>query len=81
MGDESSGTHHIVIIDSTYSMATIDELSGESALAEAKQKAIEYVRGLPNGDVVSVLTIGEFEKWVVEIPGNDFQQVAAALMN
>jgi len=79
VGDESSGTHHIVVIDSTYSMATIDEQTGESALAEAKQKAIEYVRGLPNGDVVSVLTIGEFEKWVVEIPGNDFQQVAAAI--
>ena len=44
VGDESSGTHHIVVIDSTYSMATIDEHTGESALAESKQKAIEYVR-------------------------------------
>ena len=79
VGDESTGTHHIVIIDSTYSMATIDQKSGKSALAEAKQKAIDYVRELPNGDVVSVLTIGEFEQWIVEIPGNDFQQVAAAI--
>ena len=79
VGDESSGTHHIVIVDSTYSMATIDQQSGKSALEEAKQKAIDYVRELPNGDVVSVLTIGEFEQWIVEIPGNDFQQVAAAI--
>lgn len=79
VGEKSNGTHHILIIDSTYSSGTIDEKTGLAALEEAKQKASEYVRSLPDGDVVSVLTIGDFQNWVIEVPGDDFQQVATAI--
>ena len=79
VGDESNGTHHILMIDATYSSGTIDDKTGLTSIEKAKQKASEYVRSLPDGDVVSVLTIGDFQNWVVEAPGDDFQQVAAAI--
>ncbi len=79
VGDESSGTHHIMIVDATYSMGTIDQTTDETALTKAKQKAIEYVRSLPAGDVVSVFTIGDFQHSVIEDPGNNLQLVANAI--
>ncbi len=79
VGDESNGTHHILMIDATYSSGTIDDKTGLTAIEKAKQKASEYVRALPDGDVVSVLTIGDFQNWVVETPSDDFQQVTVAI--
>ena len=53
-------------------MGTIGQVSKDSAFEIAKQ-AFELLRYL--GDVVSVLTIGDFERWVIESPANDFQEV------
>ena len=78
-GKVSDGTYHVLVIDASYSMNTTDSQSGESAFELAKQKAIEYTRGIAQGDVVSVLTIGEFERWVIEVPASDFQQAALAI--
>ena len=75
----SSGTHYVFILDASYSMGTIDQVSGDSAFEIAKQEAFELLHRLPPGDVVSVLTIGDFERWVIESPANDFQEVVVAI--
>ncbi len=77
----SSGTHHVLIIDASYSMGTVDGASGKSAFDKAKQRATAYVRSLPTGDVVSILTIGEFRQKVIASPGDDMQQVITAIQD
>ena len=46
VGDESNGTHHILMIDATYSSGTIDDKTGLTSIEKAKQKASEYVLSL-----------------------------------
>ena len=77
----STGTHHVLLLDTSYSMGAVGESEGVSASAFelARQKAIKYVQQLPQGDVISIVTISSRDRPLIEQPVFDRQEIIAEL--
>ncbi|MCS5630973.1 MAG: hypothetical protein NZ744_09085, partial [Pirellulaceae bacterium] len=65
----------------SYSMGAVGESEGVSASAFelARQKAIKYVQQLPQGDVISIVTISSRDRPLIEQPVFDRQEIIAEL--
>ena len=77
----STGTHHVLLLDTSYSMGAVGESEGVSASAFelARQKAIKYVQQLPQGDVISIVTISSRDRPLIEQPVFDRQEIISEL--
>ena len=77
----STGTHHVLLLDTSYSMGAVGESEGvsTSAFELARQKAIKYVQQLPQGDVISIVTISSRDRPLIEQPVFDRQEIIAEL--
>ncbi len=73
----STGTHHVLLLDTSYSMGAVGESA--SAFEVARQKAIKYVQQLPQGDVISIVTISSRDRPLIEQPVFDRQEIIAEL--
>lgn len=76
-----TGTHHVLLIDTSYSMGAVGESKGmlASAFELAQQKAMTYVQQLPQGDVISIVTIGSRDRPLIEQPVFDRQEIISEL--
>ncbi|HIA63379.1 MAG TPA: hypothetical protein EYN93_10870, partial [Planctomycetaceae bacterium] len=77
----STGTHHVLLLDTSYSMGAVGESQGVSASAFelARQRAMKYVQQLPQGDVISIVTIGSRDRPLIEQPVFDRQEIISEL--
>lgn len=73
----STGTHHVLLLDTSYSMGAVGEST--SAFELARQQAIKYVQQLPQGDVISIVTISSRDRPLIEQPVFDRQEIIAEL--
>lgn len=66
-GEPKSGhTHHVLVIDSSYSMQFQEE--SETRFAVAKQRAIELIRNSEQGDGFSLVTLSDPPQVIVSDP-------------
>ena len=77
----STGTHHVLLLDTSYSMGAVGESEGVSvsAFELARQRAMKYVQQLPQGDVISIVTIGSGDRPLIEQPVFDRQEIISEL--
>ena len=77
----STGTHHVLLLDTSYSMGAVGESQGVSvsAFELARQRAMKYVQQLPQGDVISIVTIGSRDRPLIEQPVFDRQGIISEL--
>jgi hypothetical protein len=77
----STGTHHVLLLDTSYSMGAVGKFKGVSASAFelARQRAMKYVQQLPQGDVISLVTIGSRDRPLIGQPVFDRQEIISEL--
>jgi hypothetical protein len=70
-------THHLLVIDDSYSMET--EVEGETRLSLAKARLIEIVRTAPVGDLFSLVAMGEPVEVMIAGPSHDRAEMERAI--
>ena len=77
----STGTHHVLLLDTSYSMGAVGDSQGVSvsAFELARQRAMKYVQQLPQGDVISIVTIGSRDRSLIEQPVFDRQGIISEI--
>lgn len=70
-------THHLLVVDDSYSMLT--KIDGQSRLEVAKVRLSEMVRAAPPGDLFSLITMGEPCEVLIAGPSHDREEIERAI--
>lgn len=70
-------THHVLVLDDSYSMAA--RSGGETRFDEAKGRLLELVREAPVGDLFSLVVMGEPPQVVISGPSREREEVERVL--
>lgn len=66
-------THHVLVIDDSYSMSA--KIDSETRLELAKSRLIQIVRAAPMGDLFSVITLGSPPEILLAGPSHDREEI------
>jgi hypothetical protein len=70
-------THHLLVVDDSYSMQA--KIDAGTRLDAAKAKLVQFVHQAPIGDLFSVITMGDPPEIVIAGPSHDREEIERAI--